>query len=469
MYRKFSLFVLYISILTPVSIFADTKIPGHITTEDPWSILKPKPSCRPNDKPKKIGKTETFKDGTKVELWCQGKPAQYEMKIIKKDGSIGYSGKCAYLNGNNKWTKTWRSTVVVDKSGNIIRHEDKELINTDFESRDTHNKQSPGINKIKTNKDSHWIYDHRTGKITETRTTHKAMWVIIYNARGLPLGFLYTVMGPSAPKKPFKAPFDIPDKTEDLSLYSLGINPPFEGDYCFTDIPDYYYTSPFPSSGISEGKPITVAIKIQTSNNKAVFDVIEAFQGKLFEFDMEYIGEQSFSAKYTLIKGPKDMVVGERDGLIQWTPLNSDLGKKFRITIMAQYRDATPITHSFMLPVKSKLDKPTILDFNVPTAVSEVTFDGTVNSMKISKTEKSLILMVSNELKTNLLLDLPRLLIDSKIGEKDTIFTIFVNNKKSIYKEIESTTRERIIEIPVLAGESEIKIMGTKTSSDLTL
>ena len=160
--------------------------------DDPWSGANPPPSCKPDTKiDKKIGKTETFKDGTKVELWCKaGTPAnpdttpptpataaQFVMKITKPDGTVGYSGKCAYTYGKNSWSKTWRGTVVLDDKGDFLRGENKKLIETFFETRDAHNPNTAKPFQFVTNKDTEWKYDHETGKVTERKTTHHGMWL----------------------------------------------------------------------------------------------------------------------------------------------------------------------------------------------------------------------------------------------------------------------------------------------------
>jgi len=86
---------------------------------------------------------------------------------------------------------------------------------------------------------------------------------------------------------------------------------------------------------------------------------------------------------------------------------------------------------------------------------------GTVIDFEIDPKTTSLIIALDTRARGELIITLPRNLIDAKIGFEDSDFDIFVSGLKLISHEETATSRDRTVTIPIKRGNSEIIITGT--------
>ncbi|MFQ5969935.1 MAG: hypothetical protein ACE5J2_05530, partial [Nitrososphaerales archaeon] len=97
--------------------------------------------------------------------------------------------------------------------------------------------------------------------------------------------------------------------------------------------------------------------------------------------------------------------------------------------------------------------------FDVMTSLS----NGSVKSIEVVPDFTSIILMLETSVSDGeLMITLPRALIDSRANGADHDFTILVNGKETDYEEHSATTSERALTVPVFAGAEEVEIFGTQ-------
>jgi len=93
---------------------------------------------------------------------------------------------------------------------------------------------------------------------------------------------------------------------------------------------------------------------------------------------------------------------------------------------------------------------------------------GTVVDFEIDTETTSLIIELDARARGELIITLPRSLIDSKTGFEDSDFDIFVSGLKLIsYDEIKKSF-DRTVTIPIKRGNSEIIITGTHVFSQVS-
>ncbi len=109
--------------------------------------------------------------------------------------------------------------------------------------------------------------------------------------------------------------------------------------------------------------------------------------------------------------------------------------------------------------------------FNVKDMSSGQNFDlnytitgGTVKSMVIDPQDISLVVHLDAQYPGMLHLEIPRLLLDAKkTGNADESFLIFVDDDEvTSFQEKASDSQYRILDIPLVSGDSKIEIIGTQ-------
>lgn len=89
--------------------------------------------------------------------------------------------------------------------------------------------------------------------------------------------------------------------------------------------------------------------------------------------------------------------------------------------------------------------------------------NGVINSIEVDQEFKSVIISVTTRVGPDgeLVITLPREVIDSRINGDDDDFIVLVNGVEVEYEETRTTANERELTIPVMAGTEEIEILGT--------
>ncbi len=93
---------------------------------------------------------------------------------------------------------------------------------------------------------------------------------------------------------------------------------------------------------------------------------------------------------------------------------------------------------------------------------------GTVIDFEIDPETTSLIISLDARARGELIITLPRSLIDAKIGFDDSDFDIFVSGLNLISYDETKTSQDRTVTIPIRRGNSEIIITGTHVFSQLS-
>jgi len=93
---------------------------------------------------------------------------------------------------------------------------------------------------------------------------------------------------------------------------------------------------------------------------------------------------------------------------------------------------------------------------------------GTVIDFEIDQETASLIIALDARARGELIITLPRSLIDAKIGFDDSDFEIFVSGLNLISYDETKTSQDRTVTIPIRRGNSEIIITGTHVFSQLS-
>jgi len=93
---------------------------------------------------------------------------------------------------------------------------------------------------------------------------------------------------------------------------------------------------------------------------------------------------------------------------------------------------------------------------------------GTVSDFEIDPETTSLIIALDARARGELIITLPRSLIDAKIGFGDSDFDIFVSGLKLISYDETKTSQDRTVTIPLKRGNSEIIITGTHVFSQVS-
>ncbi len=94
---------------------------------------------------------------------------------------------------------------------------------------------------------------------------------------------------------------------------------------------------------------------------------------------------------------------------------------------------------------------------------------GEVLGFEIDPTTGSLIISLDIRARGEIIVTLPRSLIDAKIGSQDTNFEVFVGGVMLDPYDETKTASDRTVTIPFRRGGNEIEIRGTQLSSQLTV
>ncbi len=85
----------------------------------------------------------------------------------------------------------------------------------------------------------------------------------------------------------------------------------------------------------------------------------------------------------------------------------------------------------------------------------------TVEDMRINTADTSLVILINSTGDGNLVIDLPRTLIDAKAGSADDQFIVLVDDTYSAFHETK-TSADRTLSIPFAGGSERIEIIGTQ-------
>ena len=107
------------------------------------------------------------------------------------------------------------------------------------------------------------------------------------------------------------------------------------------------------------------------------------------------------------------------------------------------------------------------ISFEVTTSLS----NGSVQSGDVVPHLTSVILMLETSATEDgeLIITLPRELIDAKFNGADGDFVMFVDGEKTDYQEYRTTENERAIKVPVFAGAGVVEIIGTKVVPEFSV
>ena len=85
----------------------------------------------------------------------------------------------------------------------------------------------------------------------------------------------------------------------------------------------------------------------------------------------------------------------------------------------------------------------------------------TIEDMRVDSADTSLVLLINSTGDGNLVVDLPRSLIDAKAGSGDDQFIVLVDDTYSSFHEDKSGT-DRTLTIPFAVGSQRIEVIGTQ-------
>lgn len=96
-----------------------------------------------------------------------------------------------------------------------------------------------------------------------------------------------------------------------------------------------------------------------------------------------------------------------------------------------------------------------------PYNVNYTITGATINNMLISTHETSLVISLNSTSDGNLIIDLPRTLIDAKVGANDDQFIVLVDDTYTNFHE-DKTGTDRTLSIAFTNGTERIEIIGTQ-------
>lgn len=343
-------FLIIASFITPV--LGDTIVTGD--TIVPIPLTRP---CFPTTNGIVIH-AQTHVDGSRVEVVCDG--GQYRMKYIKRDGTTVFVGKCPFARGRNEVYKKLTATIVTNQSGTFLTNE---TVNKTFWI--SFDAPPVSFGPPTTNGDRIWVFDPVRNNVTRQETKHEGQWinvtdpvtrrnVTMYVPNGStvrPNGNATTIPAPSSPGLLSL----IPDTFDETGVGMSGT--PIE----------YVYTTPVPVTGIENGKRITIVLTMPIDSEIPEIQTVEAEEGRLFAFDINFPGENAGLVTYTLIEAPEGMTLGETDGILSWTPQAGQAGDH-TVTVSINYPGLTPDVDTFILPVKKASEPSPLPTTSAPTA-----------------------------------------------------------------------------------------------------
>ncbi len=338
----------------------ETSVSSKSTTPFEENVVVKK-ACKANEKGPRIAWEQKHEDGTKLELICEG--GFWRFKLTLKDGSFVYVGRCAFANGYNVPKKITESVIIRDASGKITSIKRKSLSKIDYSNwhadpapPDPPDKNKPWIwgPPAKDRGDKHWTYDHKTGKGYKYKTLHDGIWTWDVKDKGW-------YWGRSNIRIISKKPFKPSSKLKDLEIAFLGED---QGEDRLVETPAYVGKTLLPFTDTVDGELVASIIKILPDSEDIIEERIIIRENALFNFDVNYHGEDLNLVFYKLTKAPEGMTIGRENGVISWSPMIGQAGEHL-VELNILYPEMEPIVESFLLPVKHALDDKTFISGNV--------------------------------------------------------------------------------------------------------
>ncbi|SRR5260370_9680567 len=151
---------------------------------------------------------------------------------------------------------------------------------------------------------------------------------------------------------------------------------------------------------------------------------------------------------------------------------NTSINQTGNYTLMASFNDSFTYRHttagknfSVILPKNTTIFDTGMfpLSSNVINTNFTVNYNinqGKVSEIKLNKQSGALEISLQNTGNGTITIDLPRALIDAKIGNTDDQFFVLGDGQEILYKEIHKTIQDRILSIPFQNGTEKIEIIG---------
>jgi hypothetical protein len=145
-------------------------------------------------------------------------------------------------------------------------------------------------------------------------------------------------------------------------------------------------------------------------------------------------------------------------------PGNYTLRASFYDTVTFQHA-STKKNFSIILPKNTTIYDTGMFPLSVNVINTNFTVNynisqGEVSEIKLNKQSGALEILLQNAGNGTLAIDLPRALIDAKIGNMDDRFFVLEDGQEILYKEIHKTIQNRILSIPLTNGTEKIEIIG---------
>lgn len=466
-------FFLFLSFaLFSVFLFFAQSSYGQLEGEGVDMIVVPEyyAECRPNETKPEPVHSEKSKDGTTLEVRCF--EGNLVLKVIRSDGGEVYAGKCLFPNGANTFAKKADLDFTMFGNELVFVEYDRFLV-TEWRTFDAPPKPAfpiPIVPPPKTGdkqttdwekrNDKEWYYDVQANMLSSSKTTHDGRWVRTFIDDERHYLDDYEIKNIAKIKEEKTRPPVAPA----FLIYS-DQNPSDRNNVC-TILPpneDVFYT-PVPINGMVDGKPATFAMRIPSSTNIPIVQLVEAVEGQEFVYDMNFISEDAKVVRYELVEGPEGMTIGDHDGIIQWIPDKKTAGSSYDVKVKMQYLDATPISDSFTLRVRPTDYQIVSPEFDKPVYFVETFFPhGTITDAFITKESPSLTMITDSETGGPIELTLPRDLIDSlMIDGNDSPFIVYVDDLEISSQEIHKNDLTRTVAFELPAGKGiKVDIVGT--------
>lgn len=338
--------------------FLITPVLGDIVTKGDYMVQMPLlRGCLPTTNGIIIH-AQTHLDGSRIEIVCDG--GQYRMKYIKPDGTTVYVGKCPFARGNNIASKKITATYVQNQSGTFLT---AETVNKTFWI--SFDAPPKALGPPTTNGDRIWVFDPVLNIVERQDTKHEGQYINVTDPATGRNETRYVVNESSVRPDGNKTIIPAPSRPELLSLIPDAFD---ETGVGMSGTPiEYVYTTPVPVTGIENGKRITVVITMPIDSEIPKIQNIEAEEGRLFTFDINFPGENAGLVTYTLIEAPEGMTLGEKEGILSWTPKAGQAGDH-TVTVSIKYPGLTPDVDTFILPIKKASEPSPLPTTSTPTA-----------------------------------------------------------------------------------------------------
>jgi hypothetical protein len=206
------------------------------------------------------------------------------------------------------------------------------------------------------------------------------------------------------------------------------------------------------------------------------------FMGALEGVQKTYQGKDSVGIDFDFLetKGPGDFMVL---GSMSESPYSSSSHPvyEFRIPIdflgyseeYGFYAIVLDSGSSYAVPdnfIRSPIPIPSPSEWGLLIQDTDLVFDvkpvlsnGEIQLISVDGESSSLSFLVSMHEDGELRVTLPRELIDSRIVDEDIEFTVMINVEEEVqYEELEKTSAERVLKIPVIHDAFVVEIIGTQ-------